>query len=472
MQNRRRSDRRRSVSLATWVLLAGYGCGSMPGAEPVPEVRVAIERIPNDAADSSFAFGKIPGPRTGDAASGAAVRVLSGTTDANSGKLTKLTDDRLPTQEDQPDANVFCAAGKQGARLVLDLGREVAIGRVGSFSWHPGWRAPQVYDLYGRSGAGEADAAEGGSGDPASQGWSLVARVDTRGGAGDPGGQHGVSVSRAEGSLGMYRRLLFDIKPTETQDPFGHTFFSEIDVIDARSDASRPIESASPKRVRDTVMLEGGHQLELDTTEAEDLRDWARAEVIPMVREWYPKLVQRLASEGFRAPATVRIRFDGAMEGVADTSGARVRCAAAWFRANLKGEALGAVFHELVHVVQQYQSAPRRDGFRRAPGWVVEGIADYLRWYHFEPGSGGAAIRPEKAASARPDASYRVTANFLDWVTRQGNPETVTVLNRAAREGRYREEIWKELTGRTLAELGEAWRKALAAPQQGKPGGL
>jgi len=35
-------------------------------------------------------------------------------------------------------------------------------------------------------------------------------------------------------------------------------------------------------------------------------------------------------------------------------------------------------------------------------------------------------------------------------------------LNAALREGRYREDLWKEYTGRTLEELGAAWKESLA----------
>jgi hypothetical protein len=36
----------------------------------------------------------------------------------------------------------------------------------------------------------------------------------------------------------------------------------------------------------------------------------------------------------------------------------------------------------------------------------------------------------------------------------------VVKLNAAAGEGRYRDELWRELTGKTVQELGEAWREA------------
>src|SRR5215469_11777763 len=67
--------------------------------------------------------------------------------------------------------------------------------------------------------------------DPVTCGWKLIATVDTRPKQGDSGGQYGVSVSDSGVSLGKFRYLLFDSIPSEDDDPWGNTFFSEIDVI-------------------------------------------------------------------------------------------------------------------------------------------------------------------------------------------------------------------------------------------------
>jgi len=180
------------------------------------------------------------------------------------------------------------------------------------------------------------------------------------------------------------------------------------------------------------------------------------------VREWYPKLVKMLPSEGYEAPTRVSITFSADMQGVAATGGTRVRCAAAWFRQNLKGEAKGAVVHELVHVVQNYGIARRNNpNATRTPGWLVEGICDYIRWFLYEPETHGAEITARNIARAQYDASYRVTGNFLNWVTNTYDKDVVVKLNAAAREGRYSEDLWKDATGHTVQELGAEWKAAL-----------
>ena len=75
-------------------------------------------------------------------------------------------------------------------------------------------------------------------------------------------------------------------------------------------------------------------------------------------------------SPAFKAPTNFSIIFSKDMRGVAATSGTRIRCAASWIRRNLQGEAVGAVFHEMVHVVQQYGRTRRAPGATRPRFWT------------------------------------------------------------------------------------------------------
>jgi hypothetical protein len=224
---------------------------------------------------------------------------------------------------------------------------------------------------------------------------------------------------------------------------------------------SAATDGDSPQPAKEHVDFgDGRFHLLLDTSETEDLKEWADTEIIPMVKEWYPKLVEMLPSPGYSAPTNITIIFKKDMRGVADTSGNRIRCAANWFRGNLKGEAKGAVLHELVHVVQNYGYGRRHNpDATRNPGWLVEGIPDYIRWFKFEPESRGAEITARNFSRAKYSGNYRITANFLNWVSEK-HPDIVPKLNAAAREGKYSEELWKEYTGKGLEELGAEWRTA------------
>jgi hypothetical protein len=321
-----------------------------------------------------------------------------------------------------------------------------------------------VYQLYASDGTAAGFNAEPKKGTPLEQcGWKQLAKVDTRPPGGEGGGQHGVSIADSDGALGAYRYLLFDISRTEDADAFGNTFYGEIDVIASNGPAPEPVETPAAPLAREIVEADGGkYQLTIDTSETPDLTDWARKELAPVVQVWYPQIVKLLPGEGYEAPAKISIIFSQDMRGVAATSGTRIRCGANWYRQNLKGEAKGSVVHELVHVVQQYGRARRANpNATRAPGWLVEGIADYLRWFKYEPESHGAEMTSRNISRARYDANYRISANFLNWVSEKYDQQIVGHLNAALRQGNYSEDLWKQRTGHSVQELGDEWRKAL-----------
>jgi len=208
------------------------------------------------------------------------------------------------------------------------------------------------------------------------------------------------------------------------------------------------------------VIRTGRYEITIDTSETPDLKTWVESQLAPAAKEWYPKLVAMLPSEGYEAPEKVSITFSKDMKGVAATGGTRIRCAAEWFRKNLNGEAKGAVIHELIHVVQNYGWGRKNNpNATRAPGWIVEGIPDYIRWFKFEPETKGAEITARNIGRAKYDANYRISANFLNWVAQKYGDKLIVQLNSAAREGKYKEDLWKDWTGKTVQELGDEWKK-------------
>lgn len=446
--------------------LASFAVGALAllGAATASHARVQVVTRHNGNAEatSAFRFDGIPSPSSSDAAAKATFTVVYGRRDPNGGDLDKLHDGYVPGDEDEPAESFFFRAGTAGGRLVIDLGTAVDVRQVNTYSWHPGTRGPQVYTLYAGDGKADGFSAEPKEGtDPATCGWRRLAAVDTRAEAGKGGGQYGVSVCDSGGLLGRFRYLLFDIARTEADDSFGNTFYSEIDVVDA---TTPPVAATTvPRPGALTVEADSGaYQIVIDTSETPDLTEWATKELAPVLQEWYPKIVRLLPSDGYQAPRRFSVLFSKDMQGVAATGGTRVQCAGRWFRQNLTGEAKGAVVHELVHVVQRYGGSRR--GNRNAtptPGWLVEGIADYIRWFLYEPQSHGAEISRQGLARARYDASYRTSANFLNWVIGQHGDRVLRELNAAARLGAYDEGLWKKLTGHTVQELGDQWKAAL-----------
>ena len=262
------------------------------------------------------------------------------------------------------------------------------------------------------------------------------------------GGQYGVSISDSGGAIGSYRYLLFVTSRNEDRDDFGNTFYSEIDVIDAAVSAPATKPSAQATTIE-------GKFVTIEVASAPDLEAWAHDQLLPVCDDWYPQIQEMLPSDGFVAPGHFTVAFRGDLpKGVpAWTAGKTITCNIPWFRRNLKGEARGAVVHEMVHVVQQYGSR------RSNPGWLVEGIADYIRWFKYEPQAHGADIRQPQ--SAKYDAGYRVTANFLNYVTDHHDAQIVAQLNAAMRQGTYSDDLWKARTGNSVAELAAQWKQSL-----------
>lgn len=396
------------------------------------EAKVTIDVLDAASAKPGFPFANVPAPSATDVGNSAKLAIVDGRRDRNSPGIATLTDGATSQTPDAPSSSFFF--GGDGGRVLMDLGKDTDIQQVNSYSWHPSDRSPQVYALWG--------AAEGATGlklslsdaDPAQSGWTKIATVDTRDSADGKRGQTGVSID----GVGKFRYLLVDIQKSEESSPFGNTFFTEIDIIDGNE-----YPKAEPVHNVDSLVIDDKYEIFFDTTGAPDLRAWVDEELKPVVREWYPKIVDMLPSEGFDAPTKFTIYFRNDMDGVAYTLGVNVHCAGVWFSRNLDGEAKGAVVHELVHVVQQYRS-------RRNPGWLVEGLCDYIRWFLYEP----ADQRPRvNFARDNYDGSYRITGSFLHFVVSQKGEEIIPKLNAAMREGRYSDDIWKELTGKTAPKL-------------------
>ncbi len=87
----------------------------------------------------------------------------------------------------------------------------------------------------------------------------------------------------------------------------------------------------------------------------------------------------------------------------------------------------------------------------------LEGVADDVRFFKYEPDK----IGPIDPARARYNASYRVSGAFLAYLAKAYDDEIVRKLNERMRAGTYRAEVFRELTGKDLPELGEEFRASL-----------
>lgn len=186
----------------------------------------------------------------------------------------------------------------------------------------------------------------------------------------------------------------------------------------------------------------------VDVTDAPELKEWTEKTARVCERQ-YPMICAELMSDGFLPLTVIRMTLKNDYAGVAAAGGGRITGSVKYFKGNPND--IGAMVHETVHCVQLYRA-------RNNPGWLVEGVADYLRFFKYE------ATKPKPLAPERAkyDSSYRTTAAFLAFLTDKYDPHIVRKLNATIRDGKYKDEVWKELTGEPVEELGREWQKSLA----------
>ena len=188
-------------------------------------------------------------------------------------------------------------------------------------------------------------------------------------------------------------------------------------------------------------------EIAVDVADAPELRGWADR-VAEECERWYPRINEALKSEDFTPRQQITLRLKKDYRGVAAAGGGRITGSVKYFTDHPDDE--GAMIHETTHIVQSYRG-------RGNPGWLVEGVADYVRFFLYEPGT---AIRPDPE-KAHYDDSYRTSAAFLAFVAEKYNKDLVRKLNRLMRRGEYRDDAFREFTGKTLDELDEEWRASL-----------
>jgi hypothetical protein len=183
----------------------------------------------------------------------------------------------------------------------------------------------------------------------------------------------------------------------------------------------------------------------LDLSDAPGMEDWAR-ECIRICERAYPMINEELTSDGFKPAHLIELTLKPDYGFIAATSGAHIMGQIRYFKEH--PDDFGAMVHETVHVVQGYRG--------RNPGWLVEGIPDYVRFFKYEPGKAGPVGR-----NPHYDGSYRVTATFLNYVTEKYDRQLVKKLNAAMRQGKYSDDLFKDYTGKTVTELDDEWRASL-----------
>lgn len=155
----------------------------------------------------------------------------------------------------------------------------------------------------------------------------------------------------------------------------------------------------------------------------------------------YPVLVNQFNKDALKK---VIIRIDTAYDGVAYAIDGRIVISQAWLVKN--PEDIDVVTHEAMHIVQAYHNV-------NAPGWLVEGIADYVRHkYGVNNRNANWALSPYHDGQHYKDA-YRITARFLLWLEENKKAGIVKTLDHSLRAEKYTEDIWIKETTKSLDQL-------------------
>lgn len=185
-----------------------------------------------------------------------------------------------------------------------------------------------------------------------------------------------------------------------------------------------------------------------DLSEAPDLADWAARGEAQMESYWFDTAAM-LYSDKFITPNKINVVYKTGpgVTPVAATGGGVMTVNSKWCREH--PEDTGLMVHEMAHAVQSM--------IAYNPVWLIEGIADYIRWVKFEPQNYKPRIDVNKATYKD---SYRTTGTFLGWLELHYDPRLVTKLNHATRFGTYRESMFKEYCGKDVDTL---WAEFIAA---------
>lgn len=155
----------------------------------------------------------------------------------------------------------------------------------------------------------------------------------------------------------------------------------------------------------------------------------------------YPEEVKQYNRNATRKVVVI---IDPAYTGVAAASNGIIRINPDWLKKN--PEDIDVITHEAMHLVQSY---PHRSG----PGWITEGIADYVRHQlGVNNNASNWKLTPFKYEHHYTNA-YRITARFFLWIEQRYKKGFVQQLDAAMRNNTYTTDFWMKTTGFTVDTL-------------------
>ena len=209
----------------------------------------------------------------------------------------------------------------------------------------------------------------------------------------------------------------------------------------------------------------------LDVSYAPDAGDSA-LKTNALVMDWYPRINDLLYDPGHPLPfMEIRVIFEPALSikgAAAYVNGNELHVSSEYIK-RMPDDFRAMVIHELTHINQHYP------GRKADEGWIVEGIADYVRHKYYEKDiqaalrldangqmTGYGTADPyfyglQRAGVSLTEKgylrSYTVASTFMYWLETHKQPQIVHRLNSALAQGRYTPDLFLRECGESLDDL-------------------
>lgn len=189
----------------------------------------------------------------------------------------------------------------------------------------------------------------------------------------------------------------------------------------------------------------GRPTIDLDYSQAPDLGPWLEQQK-QTVAAYYPQISNLIIRGAFQAPSYFKIIMDPSLTqypayATKPNGGVNeIHVNIGYVRGNRNDT--GFLVHEAVHVaVWNNPNGPDKDH-----GWMGEGLADWVRDYNFQPGTGAQHFGPDDHYNS----GYQATARFIDYVSKTyRQPDLAYKLNLNPND----DGIWARLTGKGPDQL-------------------
>jgi len=190
-----------------------------------------------------------------------------------------------------------------------------------------------------------------------------------------------------------------------------------------------------------------------DTGHFPQLQPWAEA-LKAKAAGWWPVITGALASPGYAAPDAIKVVFTviTPAQVTAATEGTTIYVSVPYISGHQ--DDFGSIAHEMCHVAQGFPKGA-------TPGWLTEGIADYVRYYVLFPDDPRRRFDPSVDAYGR---GYQPAAAMLDFVERRYGAGSVRRVNAVMRQGGDGAAALRQIAG---APLDAVWGQYLIERAKG-----